>query len=119
MKIIVAGGRDFDDWDLLVKTLSDEVKQGDIIISGEARGADTMGASFAERRPGIYLRRMPADWDRHGKSAGYRRNEAMAEVADKLVAFWDGQSRGTKHMIDLMKKLGKPVVIIKYERRVQ
>lgn len=57
----------------------------------------------------------PADWKGLGKSAGYKWNEQMAQNADALVAFWDGQSRGTKHMIDLACKYGLKVRVIKYE----
>jgi hypothetical protein len=50
------------------------------------------------------VERYPADWERYGKSAGYRRNKEMALVAQALVAFWDGESLGTKHMIDIAHK---------------
>jgi hypothetical protein len=56
----------------------------------------------------------PPDWKKYGKSAGYRRNKEMAEVADALVAFWDGKSKGTANMIDLMRKAGKPLKIVYY-----
>jgi hypothetical protein len=62
------------------------------------------------------IKRYPADWDTFGKSAGYRRNEQMAEDADALVAFWDGESKGTAHMIDTMAAMDKPVRVIRFER---
>ena len=57
----------------------------------------------------------PADWKKYGKSAGYVRNSEMAEVAESLIAFWDGKSRGTKNMIDIAKNKGLKVRIVNYE----
>ena len=54
-----------------------------------------------------------ADWERFGKSAGVRRNHQMAQAGDMLLAFWDGRSAGTQHMISCMQQLGKPVVVIR------
>ena len=56
---------------------------------------------------------MPADWSK-GKDAGYIRNAEMGGVADLAVCFWNGESKGTKHMIDVMNELGKPVKVVKY-----
>lgn len=112
MLTIVAGGRDFDDRGLLFKTL-DEMPEISVVISGAARGADTLGEMWARSRHRT-LYRMPAEWDRFGKSAGYRRNERMADAAEALVAFWDGKSRGTKHMIDIAKRRGLRVTVISY-----
>jgi len=83
------------------------------IVSGHAFGVDTMGEQYAKER-GIPVKKFPVfpeDWDRYGKSAGYRRNAMMAEYAEALVAFNNG-SRGTGHMIRLMKEKGKKVVVI-------
>jgi hypothetical protein len=68
------------------------------IISGGARGADRLGEQWAWRH-GIPLEVFPADWDKWGKSAGYIRNEQMANKAEALIALWDGESLGTAHMI--------------------
>ena len=80
------------------------------IISGGARGVDTMGEIFAKEN-GINLIICPANWDYHNKGAGHKRNAFMAEVADELIAVWDGESTGTKNMITTMLKLKKPVHI--------
>lgn len=114
-RVIIAGSRDFDNYDRL-KTICDHllghgkgatpVSLPVEIISGTARGADRLGERYAAER-GYKLIRMAADWDRYGKSAGYRRNRAMGELADMAIVFWDGQSKGTKHMIDIMKELRK------------
>jgi len=119
MRIIIAGGRDFSDQPLMCEKvdfyLSHIREKGVpiIIISGTARGADSEGETYAVSR-GIPIERYPAEWDKYGKSAGYRRNEEMAKVADGLIAFWDGKSRGTKHMIDLAHQHNLEVKIVRY-----
>ena len=66
-----------------------------------AAGVDTLAVRYAMQH-GIELIKMPADWS-IGKSAGYRRNEQMADIADALIAVWDGTSRGTMHMINIAR----------------
>lgn len=117
-KLIVAGGRDFTDSHRLGAELqrlaSDELKNYEVsIVSGMARGADALGYQFAQDNS-IECYEFPADWDTHGKRAGFKRNEDMAEFADGLLAFWDGKSRGTAHMIVAMQGLGKDTRIIRY-----
>lgn len=118
-KLIVAGGRDFDDYKLMSSKLekirkavwdtADDLE----IVCGKARGADTLGEEWAkENHVGVAY--FPADWDKYGKSAGYRRNEQMAKYGDALLAFWDGASKGTGHMINLAKKYEIPVMVVKY-----
>lgn len=115
MNIIIAGGRDFNNYPLLKKKMDEILK--DIsnvnIVSGMAKGADTLGINYAKEK-NLKVIEMPADWDKFGKSAGYRRNEDMARISDACVCFWDGKSRGTKHMIDLAKKYELQLRVIKY-----
>jgi glycerophosphoryl diester phosphodiesterase len=119
-KVIVAGSRDFNDYELLKRKLDNALKnrvnEGIEIVSGTARGADRLGERYAAER-GYAIKRFPADWDKYGKRAGYLRNEEMAKYADALMAFWDGESRGTKHMIDLAHKHGLKVIVVKYSAR--
>ena len=117
-KVIVAGSRDFTDYTRMCKVLDEVIEKDDIIISGGARGADRIGEQYAHDT-GLEIVVMLADWDKWGKSAGYRRNEEMAKVADGLVAFWDGNSKGTKHMIDLARKYKLQVVIDQYKETVE
>ena len=102
MKIIVAGSRSFDCYWLLESKLDFYIgsHQPAQIISGTARGADQLGEKYAENR-GLSIERFPADWDTHGKRAGYIRNEQMARYATHAVIFWDGRSKGTASMIKL------------------
>lgn len=123
-RIIIAGSRNFNNYPYLeyvvdryfAKFVTD--KQGAQIISGTAKGADSLGELYAEKH-GIEVIRCPANWDKYGRAAGYRRNEEMAILSMSdgytgvLLAFWDGLSRGTKHMIDLAEKHNVKVYIIK------
>ena len=115
VRLIVAGGRDFDDWALLRDTVDRLLRErvNVTIVAGGARGADTLAARYAKARR-LHLVEMPARWDVFGRRAGFVRNEAMAQVADGLVAFWDGASLGTGHMIATMQALGKRVVRVAY-----
>lgn len=126
LRIIIAGSRDFNDYEFLKREVLNIVnynnrqKEYVKIISGCARGADTLGEQFAKEF-GLEVKRFPADWDNLGKRAGYVRNAEMAKFAVKddndgtLIAFWDGQSRGTKHMIDLAKRYGLEVHVVNYK----
>lgn len=115
MKVIIAGGRTFDDYDLLYKScdkalsLQTEVE----IVSGTAYGADKLGEKYAKEK-GYVIKQFPADWDNHGKNAGYIRNVEMAKYSDALIAFWNGNSKGTKHMIDLAKQMNLKIKIVKF-----
>jgi hypothetical protein len=115
MRVIIAGSRTFTNYTKfrarLIHLFSNIPLEQVTIISGTARGADQMGEQFAAEL-GLNVERYPAEWDRFGKSAGYRRNEVMAAKADALVAFWDGKSPGTKHMIDLAKARSLNVRIV-------
>jgi len=117
-KLIIAGGRDFSDLDRAlanVRYLLQRCPEGSevSIVSGMARGADRVGV-LAAKELGLQLHKFPADWDKHGRGAGYRRNADMAKFADALLAFWDGKSRGTKHMIETMREAGKPTLVLSY-----
>ena len=115
MKIIVAGGRNFDDYELLRQRLDYYFMHiTPIIVCGEAKGADSLGRKYAEEH-GLEIMSFPAKWEKEGRSAGYNRNIEMSKVADGLVAFWDGKSSGTGHMIKTMRKLGKSIRIVRYE----
>jgi hypothetical protein len=111
MKVIVAGSRTFNDRALMWEVLSSlPVAQLTEVVSGGARGADSLGEQWARSR-GVKVTRFEADWDRYSKRAGYLRNQQMAEYADGLVAFWDGKSKGTEHMINLAKRAGLWVLV--------
>ena len=118
INLIVAGGRDFDDdylmSDVLGQFYNQHCDEDVTLISGGARGADKMAESFARSPFGWPIKQFIPDWDTLGKSAGYIRNQQMADNATHLIAFWDGKSKGTKHMIDIAKKKGLDVEVINY-----
>lgn len=116
-KVVVAGTRTFDDFWLLKTRLDYFLKDKvDVeIVSGCARGADRLGERYAQVWD-MPIKRFPAEWDRYGKSAGYRRNEQMADYADAAVVFWDGKSKGSAHMIDVARKKGLPVRVVLYNK---
>lgn len=117
-KIIIAGGREFSDYELLAleaKTFIEEIDTDIVeIVSGKARGADSLGEKWAKEQ-GHTIKEFPADWEKHGRSAGYLRNSEMANYATHCLCFWDGKSKGTKHMIDLATKKGLMVKIVFYD----
>ena len=113
MKVIVAGGRDFNNYEYLKKRLDELEIEITEIVCGEARGADTLGKRYAIER-GIPVKSFPAEWDRYGKAAGAIRNAEMGAYADYLVAFWNQESRGTKNMIDYMRGHHKPGCVYFY-----
>ena len=116
MKYIIAGGRDFGDnkqMNAAMGRILGRREEKPTVISGCARGADDMGAGIA-RANGMEVLKFPADWDKHGKSAGVIRNQQMAQEADGLIAFWDGKSKGTKHMIEAATRCGLEVHIYRY-----
>lgn len=103
MKTIIAGSRDIMDKYVVSWAVHDSIFKVTEIVSGGARGVDRLGEDYAEER-GIPLKICPANWTKFGRAAGYIRNEEMAKYADALIAVWDGESKGTGHMIDLAHK---------------
>ena len=115
MKIIIAGSRNFNDYQKLHK-FCDNILQDQTnieIVSGTYKGADQLGEHYAAEK-GFPITQFPPDWKRYRKAAGYKRNEQMAAFADTLIAFWDGKSKGTKHMVDLAKSSNLKILICYY-----
>lgn len=113
MKLAIVGSRTFNKRSLMIRILTQlNIKpRPELIISGGAKGADTLAKNYAEVVNVPFLEFL-ADWDKYGKSAGYKRNVQIVDACDKLVAFWDGHSKGTKHSIDLAEKAGKLLKVI-------
>lgn len=112
MRILVCGGRDFKDRDLMVKALKDYEHQSNItIIHGAASGADSMSHSWATAFK-HNIESYPADWDKYGKRAGYIRNVQMLNEGkpDLVIAFPGG--KGTQMMINLAEAANVPVIRI-------
>ena len=116
--IIVAGSRNFSNYQLLKKKLDAllvNVKKTHKvnIVSGRAKGADKLGEKYASEN-NLGLKLYPADWEMYGNKAGFVRNNNMAKTADALVVFWDGKSKGTHHMIKIAQNLGIKTRVIMF-----
>lgn len=103
MKVIVAGCRDFHDYDFVVKAIEDSGFEIAELVSGGAKGVDALGEKWA-RENDVPVKVFAADWSRFGRCAGPMRNGKMAGYASALVAVWDGTSPGTKSMIHLAEQ---------------
>lgn len=114
-KVIIAGSRSFNDYDLLKQKCDKFLSQKTNIeiVSGTANGADKLGERYARER-GYILKQFPADWNKYGKGAGYIRNGEMSDYGEALIVFWDGKSRGTEHMIKTAKSSGLKVRIVRF-----
>ena len=118
LNVIIAGSRSFDDYQKLT-TACDNILKGVAadtkitVFSGGAGGTDSLGERYAQAK-GYQLKRFPADWEQYGKSAGPVRNHHMAKDADIVICFWNGLSKGTKHMIGVAKKLGLELHVIPF-----
>lgn len=111
MKLIIAGTRTFDDYNLLKNSIDElelDIKE---IVSGKSKGADLLGEQYANENL-ISIKEFPANWSKFKRAAGPIRNREMAEYADVLIAFWDLKSKGTKSMINLARKNNLKVYII-------
>lgn len=118
MNIVIAGGRDFNNSKIIYNCLDQcNIREGDIILSGHASGVDTIGEQYAAEH-NLQLRLFPAAWKKLGRAAGPIRNEEMAKIADRVIAFWDGESRGTKSMIALAKKYSCFLTVFDYSGQI-
>ena len=117
VKLAIVGSRTFFDYKVLKKTLDDiSTEHGLIyveIISGGAKGADTLGEKYAEEYK-IPTKIFPAEWKKYGKKAGFKRNVDIIENCDLCVCFWDGESHGTQHDINLCKEMHKPCFVYNF-----
>lgn len=111
MRVIICGGRDYTDTKKMCLFL-DRVHKDlpiDVVIEGNAQGAGRI-ASFWARSRNIDNLKFKADWDKHGKAAGYIRNQQMLDEGkpDMVIAFPGGN--GTAHMITIARKAGVRVI---------
>jgi len=115
IKLAVIGSRDFNDYNLIKEVLDFFISNYEkvTIVSGGARGADKLSERYAKENEldtDIY----PADWEKHGKGAGYIRNQTIWDNSDIGIAFWDGKSKGTEHSFKISKKQSKDLHVFNY-----
>jgi hypothetical protein len=114
MRTIIAGGRNVNNIDWVNLAVAESKFEITEVVSGTARGADTLGEEWAQAH-NVPVKRFPADWDGQGKSAGYKRNQVMATYAEALILVWDGKSKGSGHMLAIAKALGLKVYELEVE----
>ncbi len=119
MKLAIVGSRTFNDYEKMCEFIHDVLSHEefcaiDTIVSGGARGADTLAEQYAAER-GLETVVFPADWKTYGRRAGFIRNVDIIRECDICVAFWDGESHGTKHDIELCEEMEKPYHICLFE----
>lgn len=118
-RVIIAGGRDFYNY-FLVKTKCDYYLQHKlrthrvIIVSGHAPGTDKLAEQYAAQL-GLPCEIYPAQWERYGEASGPIRNRQMVQVSDALIAFWDGKSKGTKSVIDMARRQGLQLAVVRLD----
>ena len=105
MRIGIVGSRDYPDLNEVLEYVS-SLPKDTVVVSGGAKGVDSVAEEEA-RRLGLKVVVHRAQWDKHGKSAGVIRNKVLVNDCDKVVAFWDDDSVGTKNTISLASKAGK------------
>lgn len=117
MRVIICGTRRWTDRAMIEERLYDlvmDAPRGEeiTIVHGGARGADRIAHQEAQKA-GLLVEEHPAEWERYGKAAGFIRNKEMAELgADLCIAFWDGRSSGTAHMMGEARRAGIPVEVV-------
>jgi len=117
IKLAVVGSRSFADKELLFEILDRNRHRIQLIVSGGARGADALAQEWAQARTVPCQVFHPKWQDEHGRfdrRAGFKRNVDVIKNADEVLAFWDGQSPGTKHAIELARKQNKAVQIVNF-----
>lgn len=117
MKLAIVGGRDFNDYNILTTWVDSIFYMQNtnlkFVVSGGAKGADSLAKKYTDEHIAEYIE-YPAEWNKYGKSAGFIRNQTIVDNCDMVLAFWDGQSRGTADTIEKAKKAKKPTFIVYY-----
>jgi hypothetical protein len=109
MKLAIVGSRTFNNYEVVKSALKDLTISE--IVSGGAKGADSLAEQFAQENK-IPIKVFKPDWEKYGRSAGMIRNKSIVDYADKVIAFWDGISKGTENSIGLARKQGKLLSVI-------
>ena len=107
MKVAVVGSRNLTNIEI-GRYISEDVNE---IISGGAVGVDSCAAEYA-RINGLKLTEILPQYDKYGRGAPIVRNKEIVNYADKVIAFWDGNSKGTLSVIKYAEKVGKPCEVI-------
>ncbi len=112
MKVLICGSRGINDRAVVAHAVAASGMAPTHIVSGGARGIDTLARLYAQTND-IEFTEYVADWDKHGRRAGFLRNVTMVVAVEAVIAVWDGKSRGTKHSIDYATSQGKQVFVLR------
>lgn len=111
MKTIIAGSRTINNKEFVRYCCRMSEFKITEIVCGMANGPDLLGKELAEESS-IPVKEFKAQWEKFGKSSGYKRNREMGEYCDQAIIIWDGESKGTRHMINIMEELRKPFFLV-------
>lgn len=110
MKIAIVGSRN-----VAVNDIGKYISEVEEIVTGGAAGVDTCAAEYANKN-GIKLTVFLPQYKRYGKAAPIVRNKKIVDYADKVLAFWDGSSKGTLSVIEYSRRIAKPIEVIVFEK---
>jgi hypothetical protein len=111
MKLAIIGSRNVGEIDI-----SEYIPEGVTeIVSGGAKGADTLARQYAEEN-GIPIKEFLPEYSKYGRSAPLKRNVQIVDYADRVLAFWKDGSRGTKYVVDYCAKIGKPCKVVHIDK---
>ena len=118
MKIAIVGSRTFEDYEAMCSFIEEKLATMgcatiEAVVSGGAWGADTLAERYAQER-GLQLIVFPAEWKKYGRRAGFIRNVDIIRECDVCFAFWDGESHGTQHDIELCEQMNKQCFIYRF-----
>lgn len=110
MKVAIIGSRNFSNYQLMEDAINLLNINISTVVSGGADGADILAEKYAKKNK-KQLKIFPAEWEKYGKKAGFLRNKFIIEESSIVIAFWDGESKGTGNSLSIAKKLKKPTFI--------
>ncbi|NDY42670.1 DUF2493 domain-containing protein [Dissulfurirhabdus thermomarina] len=117
-KVAVCGSRSIDSYELVRDVLDHLLVPGDVILSGNAPGADRLGERYGAEA-GLEVKIIPSQWEKHGLKGTMMRNEVILRSADVVICFWDGKSEGTRHMLEIARRAHKLLAEIAPDGRLR
>ena len=118
MKIAIVGSRAFEDYNAMCSFIEEKLATMgspsiEAVVPGGARGADLLAESYAQEM-GLQTILFPAEWEKYGRRTGFIRNVDIIRECDVCFAFWDGESHGTQHDIELCEQMNKQCFIYRF-----
>jgi len=117
-RVAVGGSRSIESYELVQGVLKYLLVDGDVVLSGNAPGADRLGERYAGES-GLEMKIIPSEWEKHGLKATMMRNEVLLRSADFVINFWDGQSEGSRHMLEISRRAKKLLAEVRLDGYVK